>query len=160
MTRKLEEVFDLPRIEELEEIVNENEEISSVEEPVRVEAALKAADKIDKALPLVTGLEGNDIDMDGYADQAMDSYKELMDLGMNVESRHAGDIFQAATKMMKNAIEAKVSKADKKLRMIDLQLRKMRLDQTSEKNSDGKLIEGDGYVIADRNELLKKFLEK
>ena len=165
MTKKLEEEFNLPPLKEaLEENQEETEEIeTTTSEALTVEreeifTALKAADKIDQALPTVRGLETNDVDMDSYSDQAEQAFKDLMDLGMNVESRHAGDIFAAAQRMLKNSIEAKTSKADKKLKMIEMQLKKMKLDQDQE--SDGGVIEGEGYVIADRNDILKSFLDQ
>ena len=117
MTKKLEEEFNLPPLKEaLEENQEETEEIeTTTSEALTVEreeifTALKAADKIDQALPTVRGLETNDVDMDSYSDQAEQAFKDLMDLGMNVEARHAGDIFAAAQRMLKNAIEAKTSK--------------------------------------------------
>ena len=165
MTKKLEEEFNLPPLKEaLEENQEETEEIeTTTSEALTVEreeifTALKAADKIDQALPTVRGLETNDVDMDSYSDQAEQAFRDLMDLGMNVEARHAGDIFAAAQRMLKNAIEAKTSKTEKKLKMIELQLKKMKLDQ-SQKTDDGT-IEGEGYVIADRNDILKSFIDK
>lgn len=165
MTKKLEEEFNLPPLKEaLEEEQEETEEIEAKpSEALTVEreeifTALKAADKIDQALPTVRGLETNDVDMDSYSNQAEQAFKDLMDLGMNVEARHAGDIFAAAQRMLKNAIEAKTSKTEKKLKMIELQLKKMKLDQ-SQKTDDGT-IEGEGYVIADRNDILKSFIDK
>ena len=165
MTKKLEEEFNLPPLKEaLEENQEETKEIeATTSEALTVEreeifTALKAADKIDQALPTVRGLETNDVDMDSYSDQAEQAFRDLMDLGMNVEARHAGDIFAAAQRMLKNAIEAKTSKTEKKLKMIELQLKKMKLDQ-SQKTDDGT-IEGEGYVIADRNDILKSFIDK
>ena len=160
MTKKLEEEFDLPplkeALEEIEEVETKSEALTIEREEIFT--ALKAADKIDQALPVVRGLETNDVDMDSYSNQAEQAFKDLMDLGMNVEARHAGDIFAAAQRMLKNAIEAKTSKADKKLKMIELQLKKMRLDQ-NEKSSDDT-IKGEGYVVADRNDILKSFIDK
>ena len=155
MTKKLEEEFNLPP---LKETFDEDISNTLVVEKEEIYAALKAADKIDEALPVVRGLEMHDTDMDTYAKDAAQAFQDLMDLGMNVESRHAGDIFAAAQRMLKNAIEAKTSKADKKLKMIELQLKKMRLDQ-NEKSSDDT-IEGEGYVVADRNDILKSFIDK
>jgi len=164
MTKKLEEEFNLPPLKEaLEEDQEETEEIETKSEALTVEreeifTALKAADKIDQALPVVRGLETNDVDMDSYSNQAEQAFQDLMDLGMNVEARHAGDIFAAAQRMLKNAIEAKTSKTEKKLKMIELQLKKMKLDQ--DKKTDDGTIEGEGYVIADRNDILKSFIDK
>ena len=47
---------------------------------------------------------------------------------------------------------------DKKLKMVELQLKKQKIDQG---NKDGPAIEeSDGFVISDRNELMKKLLKK
>jgi hypothetical protein len=164
MTKKLEEEFNLPPLKEAIEInQDENAEVEITSEALTVEreeifTALEAADKIDLALPTVRGLEANDVDMDSYSTQAEQAFKDLMDLGMNVEARHAGDIFAAAQRMLKNAIEAKTSKTDKKLKMIELQLKKLKLDQDNKTSDD--TIKGEGYVIADRNDILKSFIDK
>jgi hypothetical protein len=74
-------------------------------------------------------------------------------LGGNVPDLHAGKIYEVAGQMLKTALDAKNSKAERKLKMIDLQLKKLRVDQTDvnggttgSQNSGGEF---------DRNELLK-----
>jgi hypothetical protein len=139
-----------------EEVVKEE-----ADSEVNIKRALSVAEKIDKALPQVKDLESHDKDMDGYATDAMNSFRELMDLGMNSEARHAGKFFEVAQTMMKNAIEAKNAKADKKLRMIELQLKKQRVDQWDSKGSSGEdIIEGEGIVVGDRNKLLDQLIDK
>ena len=123
--------------------------------------AITTAEKIDRALPQVTGLDAEDQDMDIYATEAMKSYQDLMNLGMNVEVRHSGKLFEVASTMLKNAVEAKNAKLEKKLRMVELQLKKQRVDQmnkTSDNSTD--IVEGEGYVVGDRNELLKQILDR
>lgn len=183
MNKKLEKTFDLPSMEdalneqqikdhieentlstplsEYEAIENATTEDSDKEE-VEIKKALSTAEKIDRALPQVKDLEAHDKDMDEYAVEAMKSYRELMDLGMNSESRHAGKMFEVAQTMMKNAIEAKNAKADKKLRMIELQLKKQRVDQWEQKSggSTDDFIEGEGYIVGDRNKLLDQLVKK
>jgi len=123
--------------------------------------ALTLAEKIDRALPQVTGLDAEDIDMDTYSNEAMKSYKDLMDLGMNVEVRHSGKLFEVASSMLKNAVEAKNAKLEKKLRMVELQLKKQRVDQLSrDEGSTVDVLEGEGYVIGERNQLLKQIIER
>ena len=58
--------------------------------------------------------------------------------------------------MLKNAIDAKSAKLDKKLKMIDLQLKKQKLDQDAINSDEGINISGDGVIITDRNSLLEK----
>ena len=76
---------------------------------------------------------------------------------MNVEARYSGRIFEVAGTMLKNAIEAKAAKMDKKLKMIELQIKKAKLDQDAEAEAiKGVNIPGDGYIVTDRNSLLEK----
>ena len=59
--------------------------------------------------------------------------------------------------MLKNAIDAKSAKIDKKLKMIELQLKKQKLDQDANGSEDtGISIPGDGFIVTDRNSLLEK----
>jgi hypothetical protein len=180
MNKKLEETFNLPSMEEAmekevmqvaEEIIEEDKEIleqlddnkdtTKELEEQQVKKALSTAEKIDKALPQVKDLESHDSDMDIYSTEAIKSYKELMDLGMASEARHAGKFFEVAQTMMKNAIEAKNAKADKKLRMIELQLKKQRVDQWDNKGGkDEEIIEGEGYIVGDRNKLLDQIIDR
>ena len=123
--------------------------------------AITTAEKIDRALPQVTGLDAEDKDMDTYANEAMKSYQDLMNLGMNVEVRHSGKLFEVASTMLKNAVEAKNAKLEKKLRMVELQLKKQRVDQMGKTgDSSTDIVEGEGYVVGDRNELLKQILDR
>ena len=123
--------------------------------------AISTAEKIDRALPQVTGLDSEDKDMDTYAQEAMKSYQDLMNLGMNVEVRHSGKLFEVASTMLKNAVEAKNAKLEKKLRMVELQLKKQRVDQMNKTGDDSAdIVEGEGYVVGDRNELLKQILDR
>ena len=85
----------------------------------------------------------------------MDAYDDLMDLGMNVESRYSGRVFEVAGQMLKTNLDAKVAKLDKKLKMVELQLRKEKLDKDS-KGNEGDIVQGEGYVVTDRNSLLEK----
>jgi competence protein ComGC len=78
-----------------------------------------------------------------------------MDLGMNVEVRYSGRIFEVAGSMLKNAIDAKSAKIEKKLKAVDLQLKKYKIDKDNQDDSNN-VLNGEGYIITDRNELLKK----
>ena len=147
MTRKLEEEFNLPPIEDVlpVEKKEESKEITEVE----IKEALTNAEKIDSALPRVKDLETHDKEMEDIAQKAIDSYDELMNLGMNVQDAHAGRLFETASKMLQIAMDSKNAKVDKKLKMIDLQIRKMRLDQ-----NEGVEQSNEGSVM-DRNHILQ-----
>jgi hypothetical protein len=174
MTKKLEDILNLPNVKEafkevdkkekdkkLKETSNGNSIGSNLDPQTKknLEKSYAEFDKVAAALPQVKGLgELSDLELDKLAIEAEESYKNLMDLGMNVDSRYSGRIFEVAGNFLRNAIDAKSGKIDKKLKMIELQLKKQKLDQG---NKDGGPIEeSDGYVISDRNELMKKLLKK
>jgi hypothetical protein len=75
---------------------------------------------------------------------------------MNVEARYSGRIFEVAGGMLKNAIDAKAAKIDKKLKMIELQLKKAKLDQDANQEDNSVSIQGDGFIVADRNSLIER----
>lgn len=159
MTKKLEELFNLdplkdetPKVEE--PVVPVHEEVRSLDDSYRAVA------EITKGLPQIKELdELNDKELDNLATKAEQAYDDLMDLGMNVEVRYAGRIFEVASSMMGNAIAAKTAKIDKKLKAVDLQLKKLKIDKDSG-DDPNDVINGQGYVITDRNELLKKLGSK
>jgi hypothetical protein len=148
MTRKLEKLFDLP---DAQDDVNELPTT-----PTDILALDDAIDKIDAALPAVRGLESTDQEMDELADLAKSSYSDLMDLGMQVDSRFASEIFGVASTMLGHAITAKTAKLDKKLRMIDLQMKKARLDQ---QNTDAPATQTGTGMVLSRNDLLQKIID-
>lgn len=120
-----------------------------------------AIDKIDEALPRVRDLDASDAELDDLAKLAKDKFNDLMDLGMNMEARFSGTIFQTAGVLLGHAITAKQAKLDKKLRMVDLQLKKMRLDHQMKQDgaAPNDAVEGEGHVL-DRNALLAQILNK
>ena len=160
MTKKLEELFNLE--ETTEEVV---EPIIEVEKPVHqeintLEKQMEAVQEITRGLPQITELDNlNDSELDHLASKAEQAYDDLMDLGMNVEVRYSGRIFEVASSMMGNAIAAKTAKIDKKLKAVDLQLKKYKIDKDNNEDPND-MINGQGYIITDRNELLKKLGQK
>jgi hypothetical protein len=152
MTRKLEELFDLPDTTE----VSISDPVAN-ESPIITPETLDNIDKIEAALPMVRGLEASDSEMDDLASKAVESYDNLMDLGMNVDSRYASEILAVASQMLGHAITAKTAKMNKKLKMIDLQLKKMGLDR---RHADTAMpTTATGHVL-DRNELLQRLTGK
>lgn len=151
MTKKLQELFDLP--------LSESNTVNELQAPF-VEEVTKEAysnlEKIENALPQVRGLESADTEMDELTNLATSSYKDLMDLGMQVDSRFSAEIFGVAGTMLGHAITAKTAKLNKKLKMIELQLKKAALDaKTAEKEKDIDNVPLGAGQALDRNELLK-----
>ena len=154
MTRKLEELFDLPQDQSQSPDPSEPGNDVETNLPVLPET-LAALDKIEAALPAVRGLEASDAEMDELADKAKREFDNLMDLGMNVDSRYASEIFAVASQMLGHAITAKNAKLNKKLKMIELQMKKLKMDRES--GDAENLPTAQGHVL-DRNELLNRLL--
>ena len=163
MTKKLEELFDVAPADELDITANENSavvEAVTAQDLPQIQTALTNVDKIDAALPSVRELDTSDKEMDDIAVLAQDTFKDLMDLGMNVEARFSGEIFSNAARMLDTALSAKSAKINKKLRMVDLQLKKATLDArlAKEAKANGEDTEdGEGQAV-DRNQLLMEIL--
>jgi fructose-1,6-bisphosphatase/inositol monophosphatase family enzyme len=157
MTKKLEEEFGLPPLEDVLPEAQENakeEAFNAVATMDEVHEAISISEKIDNALAEVRGMEVHDSEMDAIAVEAMLSYQQLMSLGMNMTDMAAGQVFNNAANMLKIALEAKDSKVSRKLKQVDLMLKKARVDQTAKKLGDGDAEEINSNTF-DRNELLK-----
>jgi hypothetical protein len=100
-------------------------------------------------------MESHDSEMDDIARQALDSYAQLMALGMNMTDMAAGPVFANAATMLKIALDAKDSKVTRKLKQVDLMLKKARLDKQNGVQDDGT-----AGTQLDRNELLKLINQK
>jgi hypothetical protein len=62
--------------------------------------------------------------------------------------------------MLRNAIDAKSAKIDKKLKAIDAKLKKLKIDKDAGDDDANSMMSGQAFVITDRNELLKKLQGK
>lgn len=151
MTKKLEQLLELAESEENELTVplpDMTEQVTST--------ALTNLEKIEEALPIVRGLEASDYELDNLAEMATNSFKDLQDLGLQVESRFSSEILAVAGTMLGHAITAKTAKINKKLKMIELQLKKANLDSKLHTKDEevSNIPIGEGRSL-DRNELLK-----
>lgn len=156
MTKKLEELFNLPETD----TGSDAAEPSIADKQHFIAEIDSAIDRIDAALPTVRDLQASDSEMDEIAQKATETFDDLMSLGMNVDSRFAAEIFGVAGTMLGHALSAKTAKMNKKLKMIDLQLKKARLDQTATTDDPaaGPAVQHASGHVLDRNELLEKLL--
>lgn len=154
MTRKIEDFFNLPPVEtEVVEDLPPKTKDDLMTEAKEIYSALSTAEKVDFALPTVVGLESHDDEMDSIATKAVRTFEDLIALGGNVPDMHAGKIYEVAGQMLKTALDAKNSKAERKLKMIELQLKKVRAEQIDIEQGNGERRQGGGEF--DRNELMK-----
>ena len=162
MTKKLSALFDLPDVP-IEATEETNEAFRAIQEQQDIMIQVNdAIDKIDIALPTVRDLEASDVEMDELAELATTGYKDLLELGLNMDPRFGGVVFQTAGMLLGHAITAKTAKMDKKLKMVNLQLQKAKLDHQITKDAgktDDDPVDGQGIVL-DRNALLDQIIQK
>lgn len=154
MTKKLEELFNLPEEEKTEPVLKAEE--VATPPVISLQEKLEEFDKISAALPKVKGLgDISDAELDALAQKAEQAYDDLMDLGMNVEARYGARMFEVAGNMLNAAINAKSAKIDKKLKMVELQIKKYAVDKKNGEQTDNS-VPAESSIIMDRNSLLEK----
>lgn len=150
--KQLTDTFDLHEMED-EEQTSESDILPTPDDLV---SALENAKNLEKTFNKMDHYDTHDQEMDELAQMAVDAHKNLQDLGMNVEIRHAGEIFSSSSQMLKIAVDAKNNKVEKKLRLLKLQLDKLKIDNATGNKTN--TVEGTA-VSLDRNELLKQLRE-
>lgn len=156
MAHKLETLFNLPELitDESDDnlpVIIENHNITELDAVI---------DRIDTALPTVRNMTTDDKELDDLAEKAVETFNNLVDLGLNVETRYAAEIFSVASSMYGHALTAKQAKINKKLKTVELQLRKAKLDLEQAKmaqQSDETVETAEGQILS-RNDLLSRIL--
>jgi hypothetical protein len=157
MTKKLEELFGFDELQQTQELVEQNKTPEETRAAiVEIDADI---DRIDAALPSVRDLDSSDRELDEIASKAVETFENLTDLGFNVDSRYASELFAVAGTMLGHALTAKQTKLQKKLKIIELQMRKLKLDQDAakakSKNDDEDDVEKAEGKVLSRNDLLE-----
>ena len=163
MTKKLEELFNIPSMDDepdtelvepdFDDDIEEVVEVDTETEIMEISEAMELATRINTALAEVRGMEEHDGEMDEIAQKALDNFDQLMSLGMNLTDMAAGPVFSSATQMLKVALEARDSKVSRKLKQVDMMIKKANLDHRKDTASGGtQQVQPNVY---DRNELLK-----
>jgi ABC-type transporter Mla subunit MlaD len=160
MRTPLEDFFNLPHSEtenitdtESDELVEESTQLSTNVETV-VADAKSTLDVIKESLPQVSGLDNADKELDEIASLATETFKDLVDLGSQVEARFASELYNAASSLLGHALSARTTKLNKKLKIIELQMKQVALEQ---KKSTPTMEEEQPQTTAtvyDRNALL------
>jgi hypothetical protein len=164
MTKKLEEVFGFPPIDEANADLDTQE--TQVPEEIQKEldtaiATIDMANRVDIALPTVTDMQQAERELDKLANTAQEQSERLMDLGFNVDDRNAGKIFEVAAQLLKTAVDAKTAKIDKKLKMVELQMRKAKMDNDKGKDQDANVFDAtDSSIQGSRNDIVKAILNR
>jgi len=154
--KKLEELFDLPTSESISDHLIDTSHLTVEDTRNIISNVDTTIDKIDAALAEVSDVDTSDTELDEIADLAKKSFNDLSDLGMNVDSRFAAEIFGVAGTMLGHALSAKTAKMNKKLKMIELQMKKLKLDRDLQ-GEEGPAETAQGQVL-NRNDILERLL--
>lgn len=153
MTRKLENLFDLPH--SASNLEGQDEPVETVEQTRAAIVEIdQAIDKIDAALPAVRDLEASDRELDDIAAKATETFENLTDLGFNVDSRYSAELFAVASTMLGHALTAKTTKLQKKLKVLELQMKKLKLDQDTARAQGNEPMQTAHGRVMSRNDLL------
>jgi hypothetical protein len=106
----LEELFDFPPSDTPEDAPTVEQTRTQLAE---IDATI---DKIDAALPTVRDLETGDQELDELASKATETFNDLMDLGMQVDSRYSGEIFAVASSNVGPCPNSQNNQAEQKIK--------------------------------------------
>lgn len=152
MSKRLEDLINIPSISEMKDAINKTEELSSAIDESGVEFTLN--EKLEAALPIVADIMAHDTDMDDIAKKAIDSYNDLCDMADNTPAMYSGKIYEVAANMLRTAMDAREAKLQKKLRIVEMQLKKLRIDKVKDESGNGDPGASGNSNTFDRNELL------
>lgn len=167
MTQSLEDEFNLPRLadilkaNELESAKRAADEtLSETIDTSEVDEVGKALMNVDPSRFIVqdpTGVETHEQEADKIVIQAMQAYRDLLDLGFNIESKHAGaNAFSPAAKMLEIALKASQSKTTKKLERLKLAMEKELHDREMQNDQEEGIVQGEQSFMASRKDLIEK----
>lgn len=167
MRTKLHEFFDLPDDGQLPES-DEDEQDITLEQAE--ETIAEYEQKLDK-IKIVDDLLEADKEFDTLAELATEKFKEVSDLGMQVEANHAGKILGAASTLLGLAISAKSAKINKKLKIMELKMKELSASKPAQKTTSTTPLGDQAKVsdqtepsepvqIVDRTEMLRKLTEQ
>lgn len=135
---KLEETFSIPELSH----------------DVDAENALTQADDLASTFEQADPDQLHDNEMDEIANLALEYGKTLHDLGLNVEVKHAGEIFNASGNMLKIAADARNAKMEKKLKLMKLEMDRLKMERSSAEKPE--VIDPTQVTVMDRNQLLNQ----
>lgn len=147
------------RYEKLEKFFS----MKSLENNLNMSEILK--EKVEDVQNIINSPD-DDKRIDEIKTKALEVYSELIDSGFSCDPKHASNFLEVAARMLEIALNAEKIKIDKKLELKKIKLSHEKLKlmkrrmELEERNSGNYLEVDENGIYVDRNELLKKLLEK
>lgn len=161
MTKAIEDELNLPRLADaLKEIASQTEDSPP---PVNAEV-----EKVANSLQNVSsssmravdpsGLQDHESETDEIYELAMQAHKDLLDLGFNIEPKHAGaNAFTPSAKMLEIALKASQSKASRRMEKIRLVMEQdLHRREMNEGVEEGEILDNSNSILANRNDIMAK----
>jgi len=166
MSDKLNDLFELPSSDEIENIRKalheqndkmekeaiEAESLSTELTPLAKQAMNQVAEREERVNQLVD-LTEFDNDMDDLFKESMDAFREILSIAKDVPAPSMGKTLEAAAIMARIALDSKNSKIKARLDAIDLALKKQRVDEVTKKDEENNPQDVSGAFL-NRNQLL------
>lgn len=159
MTKGIEDLFNLPRMEDALRDAGEHPYENNSENTVST--ILNDFDlEIDDCLPKDQDAVDHEKSMDRIYDETMKHATDLVEMAYNVDIPRARGMFEQANAMYSRALDAKNSKRDFQLKLLKLMLDKKKLELSEIKNKPISTIEEisqstDSIMVEDRNTLIQ-----
>ncbi len=142
-----------------------NDEDEEEKEDLNIEEARRAMESLKQMriqlrdIPDITSRKKL---LDKLAEKAEEKFNDIFDRAFNCEDKYASEMINAATAMLKIALDAHSKVIDSDVKLIDLQIKKdkieIELNQNKKPNdgtvSDQNSIEGEKVRVMNRNERL------
>ena len=168
--KSVEDALGIPSIDELqkamakindpEEESDESEESWNFDTPVatqeEIKTALAMASNMRTNLMQIPDILEKEEEIDDIAETAAKYFEDIMDKGFNAEDRYASELFNSANAVLKTALDGKNAIINAKLKLLDLELKKMKIEADMNRNQ-GKgapIKDVNGTTYANRNDLL------
>lgn len=159
MTKKLQETLGLADESDFEEedqsedgIIDTADAITEIEDATDIlQHKLTESDKVNKILCEVEGLDVHDTEMDDIATKAIEAFGNLQDMSDNIQDNYVSRLYEVSATMLNVALHARDSKVNRRLKTIELKMKKMKLDADLGEVKTG----GDNSDEIDRNEMLE-----
>lgn len=161
MLKKLEDVLNIDNMcdninEHTNDLGNENIDQNLDSQHIDIQQSkmmIDQAEELDGLLSNITGLDQHDSEMDDIVAKAMNTYEELVHLGRNSPVMYSCKVYEVAGNLLKTAMDARDSKLSKKMKLIDMKLKKLKIDADNKKKSNvGEDDDGDSSLS--RNDIL------
>ncbi len=172
MTKGIEDMLNIPHLDDIlkAEKIAFQEEVTRTTTPeidLDAQSQMLAVQEIDNSIQ-TTETHDHARAMDEVYAETLEHSRNLMDLGFNTDERSRRGIFEIATSMYKNALDAKNSKRDAQLKLMKLlaDQRKQSFEEMKWRAERGERVDAPGSAAAtatlveDRNDIIKRLREE